>query len=92
MRFKERRSDAFSVKDETKVAIGDEWQDRTVLSYYSSSAMSSTLSHLHFFYTRRSNTSRESRAIRAADRAAALFSKWDRVTGFISLTLSLVIS
>ena len=26
MRFKERRSDAFSVKDETKVAIGDEWQ------------------------------------------------------------------
>jgi hypothetical protein len=67
-------------------------KDRTVLSYYSSSAMSSTLSHLHFFYTRRSNTSRESRAIRAADRAAALFSKWDRVTGFISLTLSLVIS
>jgi hypothetical protein len=34
MRFKERRSDAFSVKDETKVAIGDEWQgqDSAVIS------------------------------------------------------------
>ena len=81
MRFKERRSDAFSVKDETKVVIGDEWQgqDRTVLSYYSTSAMSSTLSHLHYFYTRRRDTSRESRAIRAAHRAV-LSSKWDRVT------------
>jgi hypothetical protein len=68
------------------VTIG---KDRTVLSYYSSSAMSSILSHLHYFYNRRKNTSRESRAIRAAYRAAALSSKWNRVTGFIYLTLSL---
>jgi hypothetical protein len=33
MKFKERRIDAFSVKDETKVAIGDEWlgQDSAVI-------------------------------------------------------------
>jgi hypothetical protein len=50
MRFKERRSSTLSVKSERRVAIGDEKQRHDRVSYFSSSTMSSTLSHPHFFF------------------------------------------
>jgi hypothetical protein len=67
MRFKERRSDAFSVKDETKVAIGDEWQgqgqDSAVILLLISDEFYTIAPSLTSTPLAGADTSRESRAI-----------------------------